>query len=41
VWLSAGFGLVCAVATCAVLWTRGTAPRAVPRPASRAVLAAA
>jgi uncharacterized protein with PQ loop repeat len=41
VWLSAGFGLVCAVATCAVLWTRGTAPCAVPRPASRAVLAAA
>jgi uncharacterized protein with PQ loop repeat len=43
VWLSAGFGLVCAVATCAVLRAQRTAPRAVPRPAvaPRAVLAAA
>jgi uncharacterized protein with PQ loop repeat len=37
-WLSAGFGLVCAVATCVVLRTRGTAqphrrPRARVRPA--------
>jgi uncharacterized protein with PQ loop repeat len=29
--LSAGFGLLCAVATCAVLWTRRTVPVAAPR----------
>ena len=39
VWLSAGFGLVCAVATCAVLQNRRTAPRAALAP--RAVPAAA
>jgi uncharacterized protein with PQ loop repeat len=43
VWLSAGFGLVCAVATCAVLRTRRPAPAAARRraPARRAALAAA
>ena len=43
VWLSAGFGLACAVATCAVLWSRGTAPLPGRRAAlaPRAALAAA
>lgn len=47
VWLSAGFGLVCAVTTCAVLRTRRPAPPVTPvvplRPAAapRRVLAAA
>jgi uncharacterized protein with PQ loop repeat len=44
VWLSAGFGLVCAVVTCAVLRTRQTAPgpgrraAAAPRPALAAAV---
>jgi hypothetical protein len=47
VWLSAGFGLACAVTTCAVLRTRRPAPPVTPvvplRPAAapRRVLAAA
>jgi uncharacterized protein with PQ loop repeat len=43
VWLSAGFGLVCAVVTCAVLRSRRTAPVPGRRPAAgtRRALAAA
>lgn len=43
VWLSAGFGLLCAVVTCAVLQTRRPAPPAGwwPAVAARRVLAPA